>query len=709
MMPSAVLASIVLAIAPTLQTGQSIDRHALVTRHNVTINRFDTENPLSVGNGEFAFTADCTGLQTFHEAFNKTIPLCTMAQWGWHTFPNPEGWHIDKLELVKYPDLNGRLVGYVDIPGNRQTPQIRWLRANPHRLHLGRIGFVLTRPNGSLVEPNDLEGVNQTLDLWNGRLVSRFSVGEAPVTVRTVCHPSMDLLAVKVESSLIGNGRLSICIEFPYGSDQPTAADWSKPDAHQSILIMHGPNTAKILRRLDDDRYYVRLAWAEGCQIRSTNRHTFILQGSSGQGQMELVCHFSPMDANVPLPTFDQTIAAATRHWNGFWQDGGAIDLSESTDQRWRELERRIVLSQYLTAIQSAGSLPPQETGLTYNSWYGKFHLEMHWWHAAHFALWGRLPLLERSLGYYKSILPKAKATAMRQGYKVARWPKMTCPSGDESPSTVGPFLIWQQPHPIFYAELVYRQRQDRATVEAFKDIVFETAQFMASYATWDKATSRYVLGPTLQCAQEIFPKEKTINPTFELTYWRWGLQVAQTWRQRLGLDRDPVIDQVLDGLAMPPIAGGRYLFTETTPDCYRDPRWAKDHPSVLAALGMLPGPGIDRSIMQGTLDWIWQHWDWADTWGWDYPMIAMTAARLGQPERAVDALLMDTPKNRYRLNGHNHQRPGLTIYLPGNGGLLYAVAMMAAGWDGGPTRHAPGFPDNGQWVVRYEGLYPAP
>ena len=65
--------------------------------------------------------------------------------------------------------------------------------------------------------------------------------------------------------------------------------------------------------------------------------------------------------------------------------------------------------------------------------------------------------------------------------------------------------------------------------------------------------------------------------------------------------------------------------------------------------------------------------------------MMAMTAARLGKPEQAIDALLLDTPKNVYRANGHNHQRPGLTIYLPGNGALLYAVAMMAAGWDGAP------------------------
>jgi hypothetical protein len=29
---------------------------------------------------------------------------------------------------------------------------------------------------------------------------------------------------------------------------------------------------------------------------------------------------------------------------------------------------------------------------------------------------------------------------------------------------------------------------------------------------------------------------------------------------------------------------------------------------------------------------------------------------------------------------------------------------MMAAGWDGGPERDAPGFPADG-WIVRHEGL----
>lgn len=89
--------------------------------------------------------------------------------------------------------------------------------------------------------------------------------------------------------------------------------------------------------------------------------------------------------------------------------------------------------------------------------------------------------------------------------------------------------------------------------------------------------------------------------------------------------------------------------------------------------------------------------------------MTAMTAARVGEPEIAIKALLMNVPKNRYLANGHNHQDDRLPIYLPGNGGLLAATAMMVAGWDGAPERDAPGFPDNGKWQVKWEGLKKIP
>ncbi len=685
-----------------------IDRHALVTRHDVVLTNFDAANPLSVGNGEFCFTVDATGLQTFPEAFEKTTPLGTLSDWGWHTSPNPNGWDIDKFQFKEYTNLLGRAVPYADVPHNQQTPEIKWLRANPHRLHLGQIGFVLKHADGSLATTNDLTDISQRLDLWDGEIVSHFKFDGELVDVETVCDPKLDAVAVRVQSPLLKSQRLAIQIHFPYGTGDVKTADWSQPDAHETIFSQDKTNAGHFGRKLDNDTYAVDAQWSADASITNTAKHQFEIRPGKKSDALELVCAFAPK-ANSRLTDFAQAKSNAQKNWNDFWQTGGAIDLSGSQDPRWFELERRIVLSQYLTAIQSAGSNPPQETGLTYNTWEGKFHLEMHWWHEAHFALWNRLPLLEKSLDYYQKILSRAEGTAQKQGYAGARWPKMTSPSGAESPSPVGPFLVWQEPHPIFHAELCWREHLDQATLEKYRDIVFQTADFMASYATWDTNTSRYVLGPTLQCAQEIFPKDKTFNPTFELTYFRWALETAQLWRERLNLPREKKWDHVLQHLAKPAVADGKYLFTETTPDCYTNPIWNKDHPAVLGALSFVPGPQIDPGTMRHTLDWIWQNWNWPDTWGWDYPMLAMTAARLGEPERAIDALLLDTPKNHYGLNGHVYQRPGLTIYLPANGGLLYATALMAAGWDGAPKKSAPGFPDNGQWTVRWENLRRAP
>ena len=185
------------------------------------------------------------------------------------------------------------------------------------------------------------------------------------------------------------------------------------------------------------------------------------------------------------------------------------------------------------------GRCPRVETGLLNNAcWYGKPHLEMHWWHAAHFAVWGRFALLEKSLDYYHRIKHVGKATALRQGYEGVRWPKMVGPDGRDSPSPIAPLLIWQQPHPIYYAELCYRQNPTRQILDKWSDIVFESAKFMASYPILED--NRYVLGPPMKTVSENADTHTTTNPTFELAYWRFGLQTAQKWRERLQLDPDP-------------------------------------------------------------------------------------------------------------------------------------------------------------------------
>ena len=677
----------------------NIDRFALVSRHNPVLHKFDPMSPLSVGNGEFAFTCDVTGLQTFSELYKDAMPLCTMSQWGWHTTPLPEHLKGKELRLTNY-DTHGRQVGYMT-GSDGQKELFDWLRENPHRLHLGQIGFRLLKNDyRTEASVSDVSNIYQKLNLWNGTITSKFRFEGRDVGVTTAVHPTLDLIAVQLGSWGIAAGNIQIRFSFPYGSSSVAATDWQQSGKHLTAEIRRSKNGVSLRRSLDNEEHYVQIAWSGSASFALEKPHQYLLFPESRE-TMDFVILFSRKPQPPRIPSVSETFNACERQWQSFWTTGAAIDLSNTKDPRGKELERRIVLSQYLTKINCSGSMPPQETGLTCNSWYGKFHLEMHWWHAAHFALWNRFPLLERSLDYYQEILPSARERAKQQGYTGARWPKMTSPDGRDSPSPIGPLLIWQQPHPIFYAELAYLTNPTLATLKKYQAVVFESAEFMASYAYFDKAKSRYVLGPPVIPAQENHPPRETWNPTFELEYWHFGMTTAQKWRERLKLARDPKWDDVIKTLSPLPAKDGVYLAHENSPQTFTERN--KDHPSMLGALGILSGEKVDRETMRRTLKKVMKEWDWAETWGWDYPMTAMTATRLGEPEMAINALLLDTPKNHYLPNGHNYQRPNLPLYLPGNGGLLYAVALMANGWKGSPKTGAPGFPSS--WKVRAEGF----
>ncbi len=678
----------------------AIERRTLVRRHNPVVSTVDPLGPLSVGNGEMAFTTDITGLQTFTSPYESRIPLCTQSQWGWHSFPSLPDKTAHDLVLEEY-ETAGRRVGYA----TRRDGQERlwdWLRENPHRLHLGRIGLRMHHRDGRPVKLEELTNVRQTLDLWTGLLESRFRIDGEEVAVTTACHPDQDTLAFVIDSSLVADGRLSVGIDFPYGSPETNAADWNSSEKHESRVISKSDRRLDIERILDETRYSVTLGWTTKATASQDGRHTFGLKAEPGTKIIAAVFRFTPEGRASEPPSAGSTLEASHRHWASFWSSGGAVELEGSTDQRAHELERRIILSQYLTAIQCAGSLPPQETGLTCNSWYGKFHLEMHFWHAAHFPIWGRPALLERSLDWYSRVLPAAKERAREQGYAGARWPKMTGPEGRDSPSSIGPLLIWQQPHPIAFAELCYRSHPNRFTLDRFADIVWQSAEFMASYAIRNEQRGWYSLGPPAIPAQEIHRPRETWNPTYELAYWAYTLDLARKWRERLGLPGEPRWERVRRSLAPCPTAEGVYLAHE---NCRSFGLGVTDHPSMLAAYGVLPETGqVKPELMRATLLRVMKEWRWETTWGWDYPMVAMTAARLGEPELAIDALLMETPKNHYLANGHNYQRPNLPLYLPGNGGLLLAVGMMAGGWEGARPTSVPAFPRR-SWQVRAEGL----
>jgi len=649
---------------------------------------------------------DITGLQTFPGAYpgpSSGTLLGTMAHWGWHSMPNTSGFRIEDC-LHSYDTPRGP-VTYTDlgIPASmgEGTEEEVYFRANPQRIDLGRIGLIL--PEETTIA--EVGGIDQDLMLEWGLLVSQFEVGRDFYLVQTCVDMESDSVAVAIETSA---PRTGIRLSFPYASTQANnAQDWNCPGAHKTVLTQEEGGW-RISRTMDDTSYVVLVATSGRVRLMGDHEVRIDL---AGEKRHEVVIQFLPDTlAEWALPSgtgghgFTPTMAEiknrTKRAWETYWNTG-AIEMAGSDHPQALELERRVVLSRYLTRINSAGLLPVPETGLYVNSWRGKFHLEMQWWHLAHFALWGNPEIVECVLSWYDTTIASARQIARRQGYPGARWLKSSGPEARETPSSISPFLIWQQPHPIYLAELVRRARPKSAVVDRWWPMIRETAVFMAAYPI---DSGGLVFPPPLIPSQECYAsqKQQICDPTYELVYWVWSLMTAAKWAERMGEQ----------GLAEQWRSVARHM---RVPQPHRGiypsigiPPWTSrvDHPSVLAGLGFTPETGIlDRGLMEATLTDVHREWEWGTTWGWDYPMMAMTAARVGRPDLAVESLLVNESKNTYLPNGHNWQTPELPAYLPGNGGLLAAVALMAAGWENGPAH--PGF--DSRWKIDFEGIVPLP
>jgi hypothetical protein len=379
----------------------------------------------------------------------------------------------------------------------------------------------------------------------------------------------------------------------------------------------------------------------------------------------------------------------------------------------------------------------------------------MRWWHQAHFALWRRPELLARSDGWFEHIMQNASSTATFQGYKGARWPKMVAPvlnpdsplSGRsignastgaqhalatwDSPSNVGPLLIWQQPHVIWMAEAQRLAATDGgdAVRERLWPQVRATADFMMSYASVPPGAAgggsgELWLGPPVIGGEESGNNNPQAiwNPVFSLPYWKLGLTIANNWSVALGHGTIAEWARVAASLTASPhtveVDGETvYAFNAncSSPFGQHGPSVncpkAGSHMMMLGPFGMIDGEafGISRSVMNATVRAVRKYWSWgtpqtSGLWGWDFPLTALAMTRLKLPaSEVVDMLLYDVQTNHYRPNGHV-DGGFLPCYLPGNGGLLAAVAMMAGGARGSPNPGGrPWFP--AEWQARAEGF----
>ena len=687
------------AFLPLSVMGEPIDREAVVKRHRVCTTGTLLKSPAQVGNGKFAFGMDITGLQTF-------VPFNTLSDWSWHSFPLPEGMRAEDYRPVVV-ETHGKKIAY-ELRNPDQPELSEWLTKNPHRYNLGRIGFRLLREDGTEAREIDLGNARQEIDLWTGVVYSRFELNRKEVKVRTVCHPDKDMIGVSIESELLNDGNMSIYLDFPYPDGRYFKHYIGRYDTisgHTSTFEKLAPNSVRIARTMDDTHYYTTLDWTGPATFsrESEKAHKFLLQPRH-TSTFSFTCCFSP----EPVINVTESVASIERKsaasWEKYWRSGAAVDLSGSKDPRWLELERRIVLSQYLMRANESGLFPPQESGLVNNGWFGRFHFEMIWWHGVHYGLWNRMECFDNYLNVYKDFMPKALERAKSEGRSGARWPKCTGNFNREWPGSAHAYLIWHEPHPIYFAEMQYRQKPAPETLEKWKDVVLNTADYMADYLFYDKKTKQYVLGPPVVVVSENTDPLQTINPIFELGYFRYGLRTALEWADRLGLSekRTKKWKEVLSKMAPLPVADGVYTTYEGIPDMWT--KYTYEHPALTGVYGMLPGDGVDQPTFKRTLEKVSKEWQFNRIWGWDFPMLAMAAARTGQPALAIDMLMH--PSAGFQFDEHGLATGGPFPYFPSNGALLTAVAMMCGGWDGSEGE-APGFPKDGSWTVRYEGFVP--
>ncbi|KAF2456051.1 Six-hairpin glycosidase-like protein [Lineolata rhizophorae] len=673
----------------TVSSTATIDREEVVRQFNPRRNATSEESPMQVGNGNFAFGADITGLQS-------VLPWNILSTWCWHNSSLPQT--PGQTSPADYTGVqwwtHDRLVTYAQ-PNPEEDEISQWLIRNPHRVNMGRIGLLF---DGSGITEADLADTSQYLDMWNGILHSNFSIEGAAVSVQTVVDPRSDTVAVQLQSELVGQGRLSVFFDYPYMTGENKFETfvglWNATSNHATSLHTFRQR-AEIKHDLDATTYYTTIVWEEPAAISriSNSSHKYILEpADSNVFTFTATYTPNPLRVSNSSSTFSAVADSSTTWWNDYWTAGAFVDLTAvENPPESLALQGRILLSQYLLAVNGASANPPQESGLTNNGWYGKFHLEMYLWHGVHWAVWNRWKCLRRSLDtLYQRFLPTSFERAADQGYTGARWGKMSDPAGRSAPGEINSLLIWQQPHPLYFAELEYQasldgtlEEEPNEILDKWDDILTATADFMSSYAFFNSSTDVYDLGPPMYPVSENTPPNSTMNAIFESAYWRFGLSIASAWKSRQDKPIPSEWTTVLNNLAPLPVQDGTYVVCEGVQDPWSTDSLTEDHPGAVGIYGLLPPSDdipLDMAILDATLAAIDSTWNFTASFGWDFPMLAMNAARMGRPQEAVDWLLDP---------GFQFDDVGMPIggarvptpYFPASAGLLWAVGMLAGGW----------------------------
>lgn len=584
-----------------------------IIKYNLKFNHIDSKNPVTIGNGDFAITLDQTGTQSLYEIY-KDIPLSTMSNKNW--------FYKDKKDIKpSYVDGKAYMLFNLDNDPNYQTN-----RQYPFKYSFMQI---LLYDNDKLIDINNIKDVKQELDLYKGIVTSSFNYKEKINKTTSFIYQDHDEFNFKLQSD-----NLNLALKFNYPS---YTKNGYRLDILPNVLVKEDRITL-----LYDDK----------------NSLSFKLKSSSNYKIVENTLIFD--DNNVSFSLALDEIKEG-KLLDEFWKcDNGIIIDNE-------ELVKKMVLSKYLLHVNSTGIYPPQESGLTYNCWNSKFHLEMHLIHSLWNIYNNHVGDLVKSFDYYLSIMPSSLKRASLNGYKGLRFPKMTGPDGEDSPSNIGPLLIWQAPHILFMLQEIYYLYNKENIIKKYEPLISGTIDFMISFLTL-KDSKYQMLDPLLEACESI-PLDRCQNPSFELEYWRYTLE------------RQPKIDTVLYGhqrydylditskIITPKEDDGIYLKTYGVIDKYD---LYKDHPTEGFLMSFFKSKIVDKEKMVKTIDYILKNMDLSSYWGWDFPFLGLSLLNCGEIEKSIEVTQLNTINNQHLYNGYNTSpRDDLKAYLPGNGAFL--------------------------------------
>lgn len=584
-----------------------------IIKYNLKFNHIDSKNPVTIGNGDFAITLDQTGTQSLYEIY-KDIPLSTMSNKNW--------FYKDKKDIKpSYVDGKAYMLFNLDNDPNYQIN-----RQYPFKYSFMQI---LLYDNDKLIDINNIKDVKQELDLYKGIVTSSFNYKEKINKTTSFIYQDHDEFNFKLQSD-----NLNLALKFNYPS---YTKNGYRLDILPNVLVKEDRITL-----LYDDK----------------NSLSFKLKSSSNYQIVENTLIFD--DNNVSFSLALDEIKEG-KLLDEFWKcDNGIIIDNE-------ELVKKMVLSKYLLHVNSTGIYPPQESGLTYNCWNSKFHLEMHLIHSLWNIYNNHVGDLVKSFDYYLSIMPSSLKRASLNGYKGLRFPKMTGPDGEDSPSNIGPLLILQAPHILFMLQEIYYLYNKENIIKKYEPLISGTIDFMISFLTL-KDSKYQMLDPLLEACESI-PLDRCQNPSFELEYWRYTLE------------RQPKIDTVLYGhqrydylditskIITPKEDDGIYLKTYGVIDKYD---LYKDHPTEGFLMSFFKSKIVDKEKMVKTIDYILKNMDLSSYWGWDFPFLGLSLLNCGEIEKSIEVTQLNTINNQYLYNGYNTSpRDDLKAYLPGNGAFL--------------------------------------